>query len=297
VDTALQVVAAGFSNGAVYGISALGIVVVYRVARIVNLAQGEAITIGALASWWLVQEQGWPRAGAAAAAVAGTAVFYGGAAWLTVLRAGRATRGGTGALPATLPASLVTLAFALFAQGLLFAGFGRELYGSPPLVGWGPLRLGGASLPAHTIVVVGVTVVVAGLLTAAVRWTMGGLAMVACAENRSGASVVGVDVARMIVVVFAVAGLLGALAGVLLSPVTVFSYLTGFGFALRGLAAAALVGFRSPGAGLAAGLAVGILEAAVGTYIASGYQESIVAAVLIVTLMVWPRLAPALDSR
>jgi len=48
VDTALQVVVAGVTNGAVYGISALGIVVVYRVARIVNLAQGEAITIGAL---------------------------------------------------------------------------------------------------------------------------------------------------------------------------------------------------------------------------------------------------------
>jgi branched-chain amino acid transport system permease protein len=297
VETALQVVAAGISNGAVYGISALGIVVVYRVARIVNLAQGEAITIGALATWWLDQHQGWPRAVAATAAVAGTAAFYGGAAWLTVLRAGRAARGGTAALPATLPASLVTLAFALFAQGLLFAGFGRELYGSPPLVGWGPFRLAGAALPAHTAVVAGVTIVVAGVLTATVRWTMGGLAMVACAENRSGASVVGVDVARMIVVVFAVAGFLGALAGVLLSPVTVFSYLTGFGFALRGLAAAALVGFRSPGAGLAAGLGVGVLEAAVGTYIASGYQESIVAAVLIVTLMVWPRLAPALDSR
>ncbi|HET9770704.1 MAG TPA: branched-chain amino acid ABC transporter permease, partial [Acidimicrobiia bacterium] len=65
METALQVIAAGISNGAVYGISALGIVVVYRVARIVNLAQGEAITIGALATWWLDQQQGWPRAGAA----------------------------------------------------------------------------------------------------------------------------------------------------------------------------------------------------------------------------------------
>jgi branched-chain amino acid transport system permease protein len=145
--------------------------------------------------------------------------------------------------------------------------------------------------------VAAVTLVLAAALTATVRWTMAGLAMVACAENRAGASVVGVDVTRMIVVVFAVAGFLGAVAGVLLSPITVFSYLTGFGLALRGLAAAAVVGFRSPGAGLVAGLAVGVLEAAVSTYIASGYQESIVAAVLIATLMVWPRLAPALDSR
>jgi len=295
VDTALQVVIAGVTNGAVYGISALGIVVVYRVARIVNLAQGEAITIGALGTWWLHQQQGWPRALAAIAAVAGTAVFYAGMSWLTVLRAGRAARGGPAALPATLPASLITLALALFVQGLVFAGFGRELHASPPLIGSGPLRLAGAAIPAHTIVVVLVTIGLAGALSAVVRWTMLGRAMVACAENRSGASVVGVDVARMMVVAFGGAGLLGALAGVLLSPVTVFSYLTGFGLALRGLAAAALVGFRSPGAGLAAGLAVGVLEAAVSTYIASGYQEPVVAAVLIATLMIWPRLAPSLE--
>jgi branched-chain amino acid transport system permease protein len=164
------------------------------------------------------------------------------------------------------------------------------------MVGWGPLRLAGATLPAHTIVMAGVTVGLAAALTATVRWTMAGLAMVACSENRAGASIVGVDVARMTVVVFAVAGLLGATAGVLLAPITLFSYLTGFGFALRGLAAAALVGFRSPGAGLAAGIGVGILEAAVSTYVDSGAQESIVAAVLIVTLMVWPRLAPARES-
>jgi len=295
VDTALQVVVAGITNGAVYGISALGIVVVYRVARVVNLAQGEAITIGALGTWWLHQHQGWPRATAAVVTVAGSALIYGGLSWLTVLRAGRAGRGGPAALPATLPASLVTLALALFVQGLVFVRFGRELYASPPMIGGGPLRLGGAAIPVHTFIVVLVTVGLAAMLSAAIRWTMLGRAMVACAENRAGAAVVGVDVGRMMVVAFAGAGCLGALAGVLLSPVTVFSYLTGFGLALRGLAAAALVGFRSPGAGLTAGLVVGVLEAAVSTYVASGYQEPVVAGVLIATLMIWPRLSPSLE--
>jgi branched-chain amino acid transport system permease protein len=296
VDTALQVVVAGLANGAVYGISALGIVVVYRVARIVDLAQGEAITVGALATWWLDQQQGWPRLLAAGTAVAGATMFYAGAAWLTLLRAGRARRAGTAGLPATLPASLVTLALALFTQGVLFAGFGRELHGSPPIVGWAPLRLGSATLPFHTVLLLVVTVALAALLTAAARCTVAGLGMVACAENRVGAAVAGVDVGRMIVVVFGLAGFLGALAGVLLAPVAVFSYLTGFGLALRGLAAAALVGFRSPAAGLAAGIGVGVLEAAVSTYLDSGYQEPIVAAVLIATLVIWPRLSPSLES-
>ena len=297
MDTALQVVLAGLTNGAVYGISALGIVVVYRVARIVNLAQGEAITIGALGTWWLHQQQGWPRPLAAVVTVAGAALFYGVLSWLSLLQAGQVTRGGPAALPATLPASLITLALALLVQGIVFAGFGRELYGSPPLVDWGPLRLGQAVLPAHTVVVAFVTAGMAAALSALARRTMLGRAMVACAENRFGASVVGVDVTRMIVVAFAIAGSLGALAGVMLSPVTVFSYLTGFGFALRALGAAALVGFRSPGAGLVAGIAVGILEATIGTYVASGYQEPVVAAILIATLMIWPRLAPSLETR
>jgi branched-chain amino acid transport system permease protein len=297
VDTALQVVLAGLTNGAVYGISALGIVVVYRVARIVNLAQGEAITIGALGTWWLDQQQGWPRPLAAAATVAGAALFYAVLSWLSLLRAGRVARGGPSALPAPLPASLITLALALLVQGIVFAGFGRELYGSPPFADWGPLRMGRAVLPAHTVVIALVTAGLAAALNAMARRTMFGRAMVACAENRFGASLVGVDVSRMIVAAFAIAGSLGALAGIMLAPVTVFSYLTGFGLALRGLAAAALVGFRSPGAGLAAGIGVGILEATIGTYIASGYQEPVVAAILIATLLIWPRLAPTLEAR
>lgn len=286
MEGALQTAAAGLANGAVYGIAALGIVLVFRVARVVNLAQGEAITAGALLTWWLDTRWGWARGAAAVAAVAAAAGFFAVAARLTVARGGRA------ASPDTLGASLVTLALALFAQGLLFAGFGRELHGSPPLVAGAPLEVAGVAVPSHTLLVLAATVAAGSALAATLRWTMAGRAMTACADNRVGAGVVGVDVRRVITGAFAVAGGLGALAGVLLAPVTVFSYLTGFGLALRGLAAAALVGFRSAGAGLAAGVAVGVLEALVATYVSSGYQEPFVAAVLIAALVAWPRLSP-----
>ncbi|MGH9040552.1 MAG: branched-chain amino acid ABC transporter permease [Acidimicrobiia bacterium] len=288
MEVLLQTIVAGITNGAVYGIAALGIVLVFRVARVINLAQGEAITMGALVTWWLDGPGGWPRPGAAVVAVAATAAFFGAASRCTLLRAGRVNT------PDTLRASLVTLALALVAQGLLFAGFGRELHGSAPLLGSSPVGLAGVSLPAHTLLMLATTAGIGAVLAATVRFTMAGRALVACAENRLGASVVGVDVRRTIAVTFAVAGALGALAGVMLAPVTVFSYLTGFGLALRGLAAAALVGFRSPGAGLAAGVAVGVLEALVSSYVSSGYQEPFVAGVLIVALVTWPRLAPAL---
>ncbi|HYH49480.1 MAG TPA: branched-chain amino acid ABC transporter permease [Acidimicrobiia bacterium] len=287
----LQTLAAGLTNGAVYGIAALGIVLVFRVSRVINLAQGEAITAGALGTWWLDARAGWPRPAAAIIAIAATASFFGVASRWTVLRAGSAARADV------LTASLVTLALALFGQGLLFAAFGRELHGSPSLLGAGPLHLAGASIPAHTVLVLGVTLAVAGLLGATLRWTMPGLAMAACAENRTGAAAVGVDVGKVIVVTFGLAAALGALAGVLLAPITVFSYLTGFGLGLRGLAAAALVGFRSATAGLAAGLAVGVLEAGISAYVSSGYQEPFVAALLIAALVTWPGLTPASEHR
>jgi branched-chain amino acid transport system permease protein len=291
VEAFLQTLAAGLTNGAVYGIAALGIVLVFRVSRVINLAQGEAITAGALGTWWLDVRAGWPRPAAAVMAIAGVALFFALASRWTVVRAGSVASGDL------LTASLVTLALALFGQGTLFAGFGRELHGSPPLLGGHPLHFGGASIPSHTVLVLAITTAVAGGLGAALRWTMPGRGMAACAENRMGAAAVGVNVRGVIVVAFGLAGGLGALAGVLLAPVTVFSYLTGFGLALRGLAAAALVGFRSATAGLAAGLAVGVLEAGVSAYVSSGYQEPFVAALLIGALVAWPRLAPAAEHR
>lgn len=287
----LQTLAAGLTNGAVYGIAALGIVLVFRVSRVINLAQGEAITAGALGSWWLDERAGWPRPAAAIAAIAATAVFFALVSRWTVLRTGPA------ASSDVLAASLVTLAVALFGQGVLFAAFGRELHGSPPLLDAGPLHLAGASVPSHSVLVLTVTAAVAAALGGGLRWTMAGRGMAACAENAIGAAAVGVNVQRVVVVAFGVAGGLGALAGILLAPATVFSYLTGFGLALRGLAAAALVGFRSAPAGLAAGLAVGVLEAGVSAYVSSGYQEPFVAGLLVVALIAWPRLTPASEHR
>jgi branched-chain amino acid transport system permease protein len=292
VEGLLQTLAAGLTNGAVYGIAALGIVLVFRVSRVINLAQGEAITAGALGTWWLDVHAGWPRPAAAVVAITGTAVFFALASRWTVLRAGP-VRAGSAARADVLTASLVTLALALFGQGLLFAAFGRELHGSPPLLDARPLSVAGAAIPSHTVLMLAVTAAVAAVLGSVLRWTMPGRGMAACAENRVGAAAVGVDVHRVIVVTFGLAAALGALAGVLLAPVTVFSYLTGFGLALRGLAAAALVGFRSAGAGLAAGLSVGVLEAGVSAYVSSGYQEPFVAGLLIAALVAWPRLTPA----
>ena len=283
----VQTFAAGLTNGAVYGIAALGIVLVFRVSRVINLAQGEAITAGALGSWWLDERAGWPRPAAAVMAIAATALFFAVVSRWTVLRAGPA------ASSDVLSASLVTLAVALFGQGVLFAGFGRELHGSPPLLDAGPFDLAGASIPSHTVLVLAITAAVAGGLGGALRRTMAGRGLAACAENAIGAAAVGVNVRKVTVVAFGMAGGLGALAGVLLAPVTVFSYLTGFGLALRGLAAAALVGFRSATAGLAAGLTVGVLEAGISTYVSSGYQEPFVAGLLIVALITWPRLTPS----
>lgn len=285
----VETILAGIANGAVYGIAALGIVVVFRVARIINLAQGEAITIGALGTWWLDVEGGWPRPLAALAAVVGAAAFFGVAARLTLF--GRRWNSGD----ETLHAALVTLAVALFAHGLLFAAFGRELHGSPPLLPRPAASVGEVSVSLHTLLMLVVTVGLGGVFSAVLRWTMAGRAMVGCSQNRVGAEVVGVDVRRMIVWTFAAAGAAGAVGGVMLAPVTVFSYLTGFGLALRGLAAAALVGFRSGPLGMAAGIGVGVLEALVSGYLASGYQEPLVAAALIVALVAWPRLSPAAD--
>jgi branched-chain amino acid transport system permease protein len=279
----VQYLLSGLVNGAVYGLAALAIVLVFRVSGVVNLAQGEAITLGALLTVWFRGHGSMPLAVAAVLAVVCVGILS--AAFAEVaIRPARLR----GASPMTI--IFVTLALSVMSQGIGYLAGGAQVQSITPFLSWAPLRVLGANLAWQSLLVILATVVLAVGLAWFFKATMLGKAMTACAENPTGAVSLGVSVRRMAIVAFAAAGVLGALCGFLLLPITSFTYQTGFGFGTQGLAAAAIVGMRSPMAALGGGIAIGCIGSFATGYLSSAFQILIVSAVLAVALLCYPQL-------
>jgi branched-chain amino acid transport system permease protein len=118
--------------------------------------------------------------------------------------------------------------------------------------------------------------------------TLMGKAIRAAAVNPKAASLAGIDTSRMTMYSFALAGALGALAGVLITPITSLSYDVGVIMGLKGFAAAVLGGYGSfPGA-ILGGLGLGLLESLGAGLISSVYKDVIAFVVLLLVLFVRP---------
>jgi branched-chain amino acid transport system permease protein len=279
----VQYLLSGLVNGAIYGLAALAIVLIFRVSGVVNLAQGEAITLGALLTVWFHVHASMPLAAAAVLAVVCTGALFTAFAEV-VIRPARIR----GASPMTI--LFITLALSVMSQGIGYLVGGAQEQSITPFLTWAPLDILGARLDWQSLLVIVATIVIAGLLTWFFKATIPGKAMTACADNPAGAVSLGVSVRRMTVIAFASAGVLGALSGFLLLPITSFTYQTGFGFGTQGLAAAAIVGMRSPMAAMASGVAIGCIGALSAGYLSSAYQIVIVSAVLAAALLCYPQL-------
>lgn len=282
MSEALQYLISGLVNGSVYGLAALAIVLVFRVSGVVNLAQGEAITLGALLTVWF-QGKGLPLGIAAVVAIVLVGLLSAAFAEIAI-RPARLR----GASPMTI--IFVTLALSVMSQGIGYVAGGSDVQSISPFLTGDPIRAFGATVPQQDLLMILSTIVLAVLLAWFFKATMVGKAMTACAENPTGAIALGVSVRRMTIIAFAAAGVLGAVCGFLLLPITSFTYQTGFSFGTQGLAAAAIVGMRSPLAALGGGVAIGCIGSFATGYLSSAYEILIVSAVLTIALLCWPQL-------
>ena len=265
----LQVLVTGLAAGAAYGLVGIGIALVYRLTGVLQLAHGDLV--GGATFFVLAVVVGsapvtrsnvgfWPLLGACLAAVA-MAAAAGAGLYLGLIRPFFHRRSSVGWV-----AVVVAVAFAV--QGVLAASFPREGYVFPDLFGpvtrRPPLALGGgASIPVRTFWLLAVAVVVA---LVAARWlarSTPGRAMSAIADDPDAAEVVGLPIDRLIAAGFALATALAAVAGIVVAPAAPLTPQTGLLLGLKGIAAAMVARFGSPVRVLAAGLGLGVLEAAV----------------------------------
>ena len=269
-----QFIASGFVNGAIYALLGLGLVVIHSVTRVVNVAQGEFAALGALLTATLVA-RGLPYPVAIAIAVASSAAVGAGMHRLAIRPARAAT---------ALTLLIVTIAAHLTLRGLLLILWGTDPYSLPPFTAGPPLRVAGAVLNRQGLWVIGAVGVILIASYLLFTRTMHGRALRACAVNPTAARLHGINVEGMGLQAFTIAGALGGIAGVLITPLTLAAYDMGLILGLKGFVGAVVVGFASYPWTVAACLAFGVVES-LGAGLVSGYRDAIAFGVLVAVLL------------
>jgi branched-chain amino acid transport system permease protein len=167
--------------------------------------------------------------------------------------------------------------------------WGTDNVGVPAFSGESPIHLpiGATILPQH-LWVFGITILVMLVLRHFFKNTMLGKAMRAAAVNRRAASLVGVSVDRMILLSFALSGALGAVAGMIIAPISTASYDTGIMLGLKGFAAAILGGYGNFAGAILGGFMLGVLESLGAGLVSSQYKDATAFLVLLLVLFVRP---------
>jgi len=275
---AVQFLASGLTAGSIYALVALGFSIIFNASRVINFAQGEFVMIGGMSAVTLVAA-GMPMPVAILGAV-GIAAIVGLA--LERLAVGRAKNADIVTL------IIITIGASIFLRGVAQLVWDKNIHALAPLSGDTPIAFLGATIVPQSLWVLGATVAVVIALSWFFRRTVLGKAMLATSYNPLAAQLVGIDIKKVLFASFGLAAGLGALAGVLIAPITFTSYEVGIMLGLKGFAAAILGGLGSfPGAVLG-GLLLGLLESLGAGYVSSAYKDVLAFVLILVVLFFRP---------
>ena len=273
-----QYLVSGVTLGSIYGMIALGFTLIYNATGIVNFAQGEFVTLGALTAISCSATLGLPMPLAVLAAVAAVTVL-GAALERAAIRPARSK-------------SVITLIIITVGASILLRGIAMWLWGPDALPmrhfsGEKPIPLWGARiLPQHLWIMGIVVCTMVGLWLLGER-TQVGKAIRACAMDREAAQLAGIPAQRMVMLSFALSGMLGGIAGAIVAPIAMAQYNMGIMLGLKGFCAAILGGIGNPVGAVVGGILLGTLES-LGAGLQSGLKDAIAFSILLIVLLAKP---------
>ena len=166
--------------------------------------------------------------------------------------------------------------------------WGKDTFILPAFSGETPINIGGAVIIPQSLWVLGITLLVVLCLAFFFEKTLMGKGMKACAINRRAASLMGINVKQMVMFSFALSAALGAIGGIIITPISLMDYQRGTMLAIKGFAAAILGGLGSQMGAVAAGFIIGVLESLGAGFISSGYKDAIALIILLFVLFFKP---------
>ena len=275
----VQFLISGLTVGAVYALVALGFTLVYNASDVVNFAQGEFVMLGGMVTVFATAA-GVPLPLAALLAVIVSIVVGLLLYWLAIEPARDAS-------PVTL--IIITIGASILLRGAAQILFDKQFHKLPSISGDTPVNVLGATVQPQSFWVLGGTAVIVILLYVFLERTVLGKAVLATAANRLAARLVGINTATVMALAFGGSVAIGAVAGILITPITLTSYDVGTMLALKGFAAAMLGGMGNPLGAVAGGLLLGLLEAFGVGYISSTYKDAFAFIVILLVLFAMPQ--------
>ena len=280
VATVLQLTLSGVATGCVYGLVAIGFVLIYKATETVNFAQGELMMLGAFLGYTLVVLAGLPWWLGLVMSLMLMALL--GAAMETVLL--RPVLG-----QSALTVVMVTIGFGFVARGVtsMIPAWGDETHRLPTPFADQTVSLGGVALSIEQGAVIVLTALLCGVLYVFFRFTRIGVAMQAISQNQLAAYYMGIPVRRINTFIWALSAGVAAFAGILLAPVTFVHPNMGL-IGLKAFPAAVVGGFDSLPGAIIGGMIIGLVESYAGFFLPEGFKDVAAYAVVLLMLMLRP---------
>ena len=279
-DQILQYTLSGLSTGAIYALIGIGFSIIYNATGIINFAQGEFVMLGGLLTLSCLELLSLPLWAAIPCAVAVSTV-------VGILFERLAIRPLKQPTPINLV--IITIGGSILIRGLAMLVWGKDTHMIPPFSGDVPITIGGATILPQHLWILGITLIIILVNKVYFYHTISGKAMRACSYNRRAAGLVGIDVKRMVLFSFIISSAMGAVAGIIVAPLTMTAYDVGVMLGLKGFCAAIIGGMSSGVSTVIGGLILGVLESLGAGLISSGYKDAIAFIILLLILFIRPQ--------
>ena len=276
---ALQYLLSGITKGSIYAVVAIGFNLIYSATGIINFAQGEFVMLGGMVAVTLALYVPLPVAVAGAVAIV---ALVGCLLDLVLFR--RLQR------HSVLHLIIITIGLSIVIQEAALHIWDEKVRSLPYFTGneISSIRFLGAAISPQVLWVLGTVALVVLALHVFLRYTLQGRAMRACSSNPEAAMLAGINIPNMRTLSFGLSAALGALAGCVISPMTMTHYEMGAPLAIKGFAAAILGGLGNPMAAVAGGLVVGVLESVSVSRLPAVYNDVAAFGILLLVLFVRP---------
>lgn len=270
----VQYIISGITSGSIYAMVGVCWSIVFLVTGILNFATGEFVMLGGMICWLLI-ESGVGLAQAIVISIA-SVVIIGSLMERLVIRPVR--------YPSETTFMVITIATASILKGLILITCGSETRAIPSMVPEAQIPILGAVITSQILLVIGVLIIMTVCLSVFFNHTLLGKALRATAINPTGAMLLGIRISALSVFCFALAGGLGAVAGIVIAPITFTGYNIGLMTGLKGLVAAIVGGWTIAGT-VIAGVGLGLIEGLFGGFVSAGWKDAIALLVMIIFLI------------
>ena len=277
-DTIVQYILSGLTIGSIYALVALGYNIIYNTTGIINFAQGEFLMLGGMFMAACCNIYHLPLPVGALISI-GLVVIIG----LLIERI--AIRPVKDANIVTL--IIITIGVSIFIKACA-AFVTKDSFTFQSFPGPDYIKISTATLSVQSLWIMGVASIIMICLSIFFRRTVMGKAMRACSINREAAHIVGIDVDRMSLLSFGLSALMGAVAGIMVTPTTQISWNRGTELGLKGFCAVILGGLGSGPGAILGGISLGLLET-FGNIVFSGYKDAIAFSILLIVLYLRPQ--------